>query len=100
MGTVAPPVAWANWDDEPEAHMTRFMTFPSCAQPFNVSGQPAISLPLGWSSDGLPIGIQLAARNLEEPLLLRLAAQLERAAPWMERTVAAGQALKPRRRAP
>jgi amidase len=100
MGMVAPPVEWAKWDDEPVAHMTRFMSFPSFAQPFNVSGQPAISLPLGWSSDGLPIGIQLAGRPLEESLLLRLGAQLEQAAPWMDRTVAAGQALTRPRRAP
>jgi amidase len=100
MGVVAPPVEWANWDDEPEAHMTRFMTFPSAAQPFNVSGQPAISLPLGWSAEGLPIGIQFAGRHLDEWTLLALAAQLERAAPWMDRTVAAGQRLTQRRPAP
>jgi amidase len=100
MGMVAPPVEWARWDDEPEAHMQRFMSFPSTAQPFNVSGQPAISLPLGWSGDGLPIGIQLAGRNLEEPMLLRLSAQLERAAPWVDRTVAAGQRLTRRRHEP
>lgn len=100
MGIVAPPVEWARWDDEPEAHMTRFMTFPSFAQPFNVSGQPAISLPLGWSAEGLPIGIQFAARPLEESLLLRLAAQLERSEPWIGRAVDAGRRLTPRRPAP
>jgi amidase len=51
----------------------------------NMSGQPAISLPLGVSSDGLPIGVQLAAQALREDLLLRVASQLEEAMPWADR---------------
>ena len=51
----------------------------------NLSGQPAITLPLHWSDDGLPIGIQLAARFGDDATLLRVAAQLERAAPWAGR---------------
>jgi amidase len=50
--------------------------------PFNVTGQPAISLPLYRTADGLPIGVQLAAATNREDILIRLAAQLERAAPW------------------
>lgn len=52
---------------------------------FNMTGQPAISLPLGQSSEGLPIGVQLVARYGDEPTLLRLAAQLEQAFPWILR---------------
>ncbi|RIJ11889.1 amidase [Pseudomonas sp. 91RF] len=49
---------------------------------FNVAGTPAISLPLGMSRDGFPIGVQLAARFGAEDRLLRLASQLEQALPW------------------
>jgi amidase len=53
--------------------------------PFNISGQPAISLPMGWSSDGLPIGVQLVGHPFGEAAILSLAAQIERAAPWQDR---------------
>ncbi len=53
--------------------------------PFDVTGQPAISLPLHWNADGLPIGIQLAAAYGREDILIRVAAQLEDARPWRDR---------------
>ena len=84
-GILPPSVDWAPWDQTPEEHMMTFMGFPNFAQPFNLSGQPALSLPLAWSDDGLPIGMQFAGRRFEEATLLQLAGQLERALPWADR---------------
>jgi len=50
--------------------------------PFNASGNPAMSVPLHWSTDGLPVGVQFVAPVGEEPMLFRVAAQLEAAQPW------------------
>lgn len=52
---------------------------------FNVTGQPAISLPAGIGSDGLPLSVQLVGRPGAEDLLYSLAAQIEAAAPWGDR---------------
>ena len=54
--------------------------------PFNITGQPAISLPLHWSESGLPVGVQLVAAYGREDLLFQVAAQLEEASPWAHRT--------------
>jgi len=53
--------------------------------PFNISGQPAMTLPLYWSDDGLPIGVQIVARYADEATIFSLAGQLERAKPWIHR---------------
>ncbi|MFM7200249.1 MAG: amidase [Myxococcota bacterium] len=54
-------------------------------QLFNMTGQPAISLPLMWNGEGLPVGIQCVSRFGEEGMLLRLGSQLEQAQPWQQR---------------
>jgi amidase len=83
-----PPVAHGTFDSTPDNPLGGFFRsadfVPFTAQ-FNVSGQPAINLPLHWNDDGLPIGVQLVAAFGREDLLLRVAAQLETAQPWVER---------------
>lgn len=53
--------------------------------PFNYSGQPAISVPAGWTKSGLPVGMQIVGRRLDDALVLRAAAAFEAARPWAAR---------------
>ena len=70
-----------------------FAYSPFCAV-FNASGQPAASLPLAWSSDGLPIGVHLAAGFGQDDLLIALCAEVEAAAPWDRRAPMPGPLAK------
>jgi amidase len=86
MAEVAQPLG--TWDDGGEDPMDAFhASFPSGAFTalFNMTGQPAISLPLHWSESGIPVGAQLVAPFGREDLLIRVAAQLERARPWADK---------------
>ena len=60
----------------------RFMPFSPI---WNVTGQPAASLPLHWTRDGLPVGVQVVARFGQEETLFSVAAQIEQARPWAHR---------------
>jgi amidase len=83
-----PPAPLGTFDSppgEPLAGLFRAAAYVPFTPPFNVTGQPAISLPLGVTTDGLPIGVQLVARTGREDVLIRVAAQLEAAAPWAGR---------------
>jgi amidase len=75
--------------DEPAATartwLRRIFEYGPFTAAFNVSGNPAVSLPLGQSREGLPIGVQIVAAHGREDLLLAVAAQLEQAVPWKDR---------------
>jgi amidase len=81
-----PPLGYFRGTPEnPLGGLARGASFALFTAPFNASGQPAVSLPLGTSSDGLPIGVQLVAAFGREDVLIRVAAQIEEAAPWIDR---------------
>jgi amidase len=81
-----PPLGeFASPPDNPLQGLFRAAALVPFTPPFNVTGQPAISLPLHWNADGLPIGVQLVAAFGREDVLLRVAAQLEAARPWSGR---------------
>ncbi len=68
-----------------EAYFDRLYAHMPFTAQFNASGQPAVSVPLHWTGDGLPVGVQFVARFADEATLLRLSAQLEAAQPWADR---------------
>lgn len=76
---------YRNDPQQPMAPMVRAGEVVAFTPAFNASGQPAISLPMHWTADGLPIGVQLVAAYGREDLLIRVAAQLEAAQPWAHR---------------
>ena len=78
-------VGWESEPEDPWEQFDRAARFTPFTAAFNVTGQPAVSLPLHWTDEGLPIGVQLVGPPLGDALLLRVAAQLEAARPWAER---------------
>ena len=70
---------------EPEVPLLEVISMAAFTAVFNISGQPAVSLPLHVAASGLPVGVQLVAGLYRDDLLFRVAAQLEAAAPWADR---------------
>jgi amidase len=81
-----PPVPVGYFDEvDPAENFERQKRFTPFTALYNVSGQPAVNVPLHWTDEGLPIGIMLAGRMGEEGTLISLSAQLEQARPWAGR---------------
>ena len=82
-----PPVELGTlvYDGDPMQLRRRMAVFSPFTYISNASGQPALSLPLHWTDDGLPVGLHFVGPMGEEAMLLRLAAQLEAARPWAHR---------------
>lgn len=85
MGTLLPEIGHLSAELEPKELSRRQARVFPYTPPFNFTGQPAMSVPVAWSPAGLPIGMQIAGRYADEATLLRLAAQMEEALPWVER---------------
>ena len=85
--TLAQPPAPVGYFDEvtPAENFERQKRFTPFAAVYNVTGQPAVNLPLYWTEGGLPIGVMLAGPMGGEGLLISLSAQLEAARPWKDR---------------
>ncbi len=75
-----PPIGWMSEPSAPAGWRVRMLL--QYTSQFNGTGQPAVSLPLHWTEDGLPVGVQFVAAYGREDLLIRLASQIEAAQPW------------------
>jgi Asp-tRNA(Asn)/Glu-tRNA(Gln) amidotransferase A subunit family amidase len=80
-----PPLGYFDQNGDVETFVARVTEYLSITLLHNATGTPAMSVPLHWTADGLPVGVHFAARYGEEATLLRLAAELETAQPWFER---------------
>lgn len=85
LGLPPQPVEFFAEDGDPAENLRRQVPFSPFTAAYNLTGQPAVSLPLHWTSDGLPIGVSLTGRPAGEAQLISLCAQLEAARPWADR---------------
>jgi aspartyl-tRNA(Asn)/glutamyl-tRNA(Gln) amidotransferase subunit A len=80
--TVPPFPVHCQGPEKTDGRMVAPTQWLSFTYPINLTGQPAASVPAGFTSDGLPIGLQIVGRHLDDPLVLRASAAFERARPW------------------
>src|SRR5262249_34429820 len=86
LATLPVKLGWIDMTmDDVDEYWRRVFTFSPFTVWFNLTGQPAMMLPVGRSAEGLPIAVQLAARHGDEATLFRLAGQLEKARPWWDK---------------
>ena len=84
--TMTPrPLGWFDADGDGAEDFERQKQYAAFPAVYNVTGQPAVSVPLHWTDDGLPIGTMLVGRPADEVTLIALSAQLEQACPWAAR---------------
>ncbi len=83
LGAPPPGLGWFTAAGQSEGK--RIASFIPYTAQFNMTGQPAVSLPLHWTPGGLPVGVQLVAGYGREDMLVQVASQLEQAAPWAGR---------------
>ncbi|MFW3170278.1 amidase [Geodermatophilus sp. CPCC 206100] len=84
--TMTPrPLGWFDADGDGAADFERQKRYAAFTAVFNVTGQPAVSVPLSWTAGGLPVGTMLVGRPADEATLISLSAQLEAARPWAHR---------------
>jgi len=82
---VPPFPVGIDWPREVAAQKVHPLNYLAFTYPFNLTGQPAASVPCGWTPDGMPIGLQIIGRRLEDATVLRAAAAFEEARPWAGR---------------
>jgi Asp-tRNA(Asn)/Glu-tRNA(Gln) amidotransferase A subunit family amidase len=83
-----PPIAIGSYQptpEDPNRWIEPTSSFVVFTRVQNMTGQPAMSVPLFWNEENIPIGVHFAGRFGEEATLFRLAAQLEKARPWVDR---------------
>ena len=86
LAMLPPKLGWIDMMlDDVEEYWRRVFAFSPFTVWFNITGQPAVVLPLGQTADGLPLSVQLVARYGDEATLFRLASQIEAARPWFDR---------------
>lgn len=86
LATLPPQLGWIDMMmDDVDEYWRRVFTFSPFTVWFNITGQPAVVLPLGQTADGFPLSVQLVGRYGDEATLFRLASQLEAAKPWFDR---------------